>query len=105
MNLGKRRHAATDPRVIHVRDKDEYPPIVDEGRVGFLAAAFVFLIEPLTNSCIPQQQQQERRRRDYVTPARSLMRKQTCGYVHTYIHAYICVRARSVSSDETLDRS
>ncbi|XP_050457923.1 uncharacterized protein LOC126854852 isoform X1 [Cataglyphis hispanica] len=63
-----------DPRVIHVRDKDGYPPIVDEGRVEFHAAAFVFLIEPLTNSCILQQQQRRRRRRDYVTLARSLMR-------------------------------
>lgn len=51
----KKSHRRMDPRVIHVRDKDGYPPIVDEGRVGFLAVAFVFLIEPLTNSCILQQ--------------------------------------------------
>lgn len=88
--ISKKTSRGTDPRVIHVRDKDGYPPIVDEGRVGLLAVAFVFLIEPLTNSCIPQQQQ--RRRRDYVTPARSLMRKRVAMYVRA------C--ARSVFSDE-----
>lgn len=85
----KTSHRCMDPRVIHVRDKDGYPPIVDEGRVGLLAAAFVFLIEPLTNSCILQQQQRWRRR-DYVTPARSLMR------THTRAAMYIRARARTL---------